>query len=235
MGPVEQLAAVDHHHVVAHPLHVVEQVGGDEHRDAEAGEAPDEAEHLLAAERVEPGGGLVEEDELRVGDEGLGELGALAHAGGEAADRPEAGFVEADQVEHLRRPLAGGPGWQTGDLAEVDTASAADWSSGRQSCSGMNPRPVRTPTGSSATGRPATSMVPLVGRSSPRARRSRVVLPAPLAPTRPTEPRGTSMVRIVERNGAALVDERQGVGCAAAGRPCSPVLGRRQRRRAGAP
>ena len=46
---VQQPAAVDHHHGVAHPLHVVEQVGGDEDRDAEAGEAGEEGEHLLAA------------------------------------------------------------------------------------------------------------------------------------------------------------------------------------------
>ena len=66
-------------------------------------------EHLLAAERVEAGGRLVEQHQLGIADERLGQLGALAHAGGEAADRAEAGLVEADQVEDVGGPLAGGP------------------------------------------------------------------------------------------------------------------------------
>ena len=78
-------------------------------RPAEAG---DEVEHLVAAERVEAGGGLVEQHQLGVGDQRLGELGALAHAGGEAADGPEARLVEADEVEDVGRPLAGRPGRQ---------------------------------------------------------------------------------------------------------------------------
>ena len=113
-----QLAAVDHHHLVAHALHVVEQVGGHERRDAEAGEPADEGEHLLAADRVEAGGGLVEQHHLRVGDDGLGQLRALAHARREAADRPEPSLVQADEVEHLRGALAGGAGRQAGELAE---------------------------------------------------------------------------------------------------------------------
>ena len=67
---------------------------------------------------VEPGGGLVEQHQLGVGHEGLGELGALAHPGREAAHGAEAGLVEADQVEHVGGPLAGGPGRQAGQLAE---------------------------------------------------------------------------------------------------------------------
>src|SRR5687768_17734832 len=42
---------------------------------------------------------------------------------------------------------------------------------------------------------PQTSTVPSVGGARPSMRRKRVVLPAPLAPTSPTSPRGTSTVR----------------------------------------
>ena len=76
----DEPAGVDHHDVVAHLLHVVEQVGGHQHRDAERAEAGDERQHLLAAERIEAGGRLVEQHQLGIADERLGELGALAHA-----------------------------------------------------------------------------------------------------------------------------------------------------------
>ena len=42
---------------------------------------------------------------------------------------------------------------------------------------------------------PQTSMLPSVGLEMPSSRRNMVVLPAPLAPTRPTSPRGRSIVR----------------------------------------
>ncbi len=114
----DELAGVDHHDVVAHLLHVVEQVGGHQHRDPERPEAGDEGQHLLAPERVEPGRRFVEQHELGIADERLGQLRALAHAGREAADRAEAGLVEADQVEDVRRPLAGRPRRQPAELAE---------------------------------------------------------------------------------------------------------------------
>ena len=133
----DELAGVDHHDVVAHLLHVVEQVGGHQHRDAERAEAGDEREHLLAPERVEAGGRLVEQHQLGIADERLGQLRALAHAGREAADRAEARLVETDEVEDVGCPLAGGARRQPAELAERDTTSAAVWSSGRQSCSGM--------------------------------------------------------------------------------------------------
>ena len=114
----DEPAGVDHHDVVADLLHVVEQVGGHEHGDPERAEAGDEGEHLLPAERVEAGGRLVEEDQLGVSDERLGELGALAHAGGEATDRAEARLVEADEVEDVRRPLARRPRRDAAQLTE---------------------------------------------------------------------------------------------------------------------
>ena len=124
--------------MVADLLDVVEEVGGEQHGDAERAEAGDQGQHLLAPHRVEAGRGLVEEHELGIGDERLGQLGPLAHAGGEAADGPEAGLVEADQVEHVRCPLAGRPcGGRPLSSPNVATTSAAVWSRGRQSCSGM--------------------------------------------------------------------------------------------------
>ena len=82
------------------------------------GQAGDERQHLLAPDRVEPGGRLVEQDQLGIGHERLRQLGPLPHAGREALDGAEPGFVEPDEVEHVRRPLAGGPRRQPAHLAE---------------------------------------------------------------------------------------------------------------------
>ena len=90
-----------------------------------------------ATERVEPRRRFVEEHQLGIADQRLGELGALAHPRGEPLDRPEAGLVEADQIEDVGRPLASCPRRSPLSSPNVDTTSAAVWSSGRQSCSGM--------------------------------------------------------------------------------------------------
>jgi hypothetical protein len=50
------------------------------------------------------------------------------------------------------------------------------------------------PTGSTATSWPATVIQPAVGCIRPSMSRNKVVLPAPLAPTSPTDPAGTSTV-----------------------------------------
>ena len=130
----------------------------------EAAEAGHQVEHLLAAERVEPGGGLVEQHQLGVGDERLGQLGALAHAGGEAADGPEAGLVEPDEVEDVGRALAGRPGREPAELAEgrhdvggglVERAGSRARACSRGGCarrSGPWPRRCRTPRATLAWG-----------------------------------------------------------------------------------
>ena len=78
----------------------------------------DERQHLLAAERIEAGGRLVEQHQLGIADQRLGELRALAHAGREPADRSEPGLVETDEVEDVGRPLARRPRRQPAQLAE---------------------------------------------------------------------------------------------------------------------
>ena len=78
------------------------------------------AEHLVAAGRVEAVGRLVEEDQLRVVDEGLGELDPLPHAGGVAADRPVALLVQPDVAQRVGGALARGGGRQPGHAGHVD-------------------------------------------------------------------------------------------------------------------
>ena len=109
---------VDHHDVVTHLLHVVEQMRRHQHRDAERSEPGDEREHVVAAGRVETAGRLVEEHELGIADDRLRELRALAHARRELTDRAETSFVEADEVEDVGRALARGARRQPAQLAE---------------------------------------------------------------------------------------------------------------------
>ena len=64
---------------------------------------------------------------------------------------------------------------------------------------------------------PHTSMRPSVGWASPSSRRNIVVLPAPLAPTRPTRPRGHLDRQVVERRHTRVplgetVDAEEGTG-----------------------
>ena len=116
-----QVAGVEHDHVVADLLELAEQVGGDEDGDAElAADALHQPEHVVARRRVEAVGRLVEEDQLRVVGERLGELGALLHAGGVAAHRPVALLVEPHVPQHVGRPLASGGGAEAGHPGHVD-------------------------------------------------------------------------------------------------------------------
>ena len=119
-GRPEEPSRVDRQQVIADPLDLAQQVRGEDDGDPELGAgAPDEVQHLVAAGRVEPVGGLVEEQQPRVVDERLGELDALLHAGRVAADGPVALLVQADVPEDLGRPLASGVGRQAGDAGHV--------------------------------------------------------------------------------------------------------------------
>ena len=71
---------------VAEVRRLVHVVGGEEHRAAAAPEVVDDLPDLEARLRVEAGGGLVEEEQLGVADEGAGERQPLLLAAGELLD-----------------------------------------------------------------------------------------------------------------------------------------------------
>ena len=125
--------------VIADPLDLAEQVRGDHDRDAEVGADPvDQRQHRVAADRVQAVGRLVEQDQPRVVDEGLGQLHALLHAGGEAADLPVALLVQTDVAQRVRGVFRRGGRRQAADIRpRCMTNSVAVTSGGRQSCSGM--------------------------------------------------------------------------------------------------
>jgi hypothetical protein len=106
--------------VVAHPLELAEQVGGDQHRDAElVADLPHQRQHVVAGGRVQAVGRLVQEHQPRVVHECLCELGPLLHAGRVAAHRPVPLLGQPDVAQHVGRPLARRGVGQAGHLAHV--------------------------------------------------------------------------------------------------------------------
>jgi hypothetical protein len=90
---------------VAHPLDLLEEVGGQHHVDAELGaDAPDERQHLVPLDGVEPVGRLVEEQERRVVGEGGGQLDPLALPGRHRAHRPEPLLAQPHVPERVAGP-----------------------------------------------------------------------------------------------------------------------------------
>ena len=78
-----------------------------------------EGQHVVALQRVEPVGRLVEQHELRVVGDRPGELHALPLPGRHRADRPESLLPETDLPERVVRALDGRARRQAVQLGEV--------------------------------------------------------------------------------------------------------------------
>ncbi len=86
-GPLQHDAAgVEQRDAVADRLHLVEQMRGQQHREAFLLELADHRQQLLRAFGIEADGGLVEDRQHRPLHQDLGEAETLAHAAREAAD-----------------------------------------------------------------------------------------------------------------------------------------------------
>ena len=99
---------------VGQPLGLVEVVGGEQDRLAERGQVRDGVPAAPPGLRVEPGGGLVEEDDVRVTGEREREVEAPALPAGEPADElATRASVELDELEQLLGrsgpPVVGAP------------------------------------------------------------------------------------------------------------------------------
>ena len=99
-------AAVQDQDVAADLLHLVEQMGRDQHRHPPLrGHPPDHVEHVALPLRVEAQGRLVEEDDHRVVHERAGDAEPLAHAAAVGLDEAVAALAEADLGQE---PAGGG-------------------------------------------------------------------------------------------------------------------------------
>ena len=89
-------------HAVAEPLGFFHVVGGEQDRAAAGAEALDQLPELAAGLRVEPGGRLVEKEELGVAHQRAGEREPLPLAARELADARSRLLAELYQVDDLR-------------------------------------------------------------------------------------------------------------------------------------
>ena len=92
-----------HRHARAEVGDVLDDVGREDDDDvlADLGEQVEEAVALLG---IEAGGRLVDDDQLGIADQRLGDAEALAHAAGEAGQRLLAHVPQIDLVEQGSRP-----------------------------------------------------------------------------------------------------------------------------------
>ena len=81
-------------------------VGDEQHRSAVGDEVAQRAGERLLAGRVHPGGGLVEDQQLRLAGQGAGDQGALLLAAGERGHRVAGPVGEPDRAQ---RGVDGGP------------------------------------------------------------------------------------------------------------------------------
>ena len=101
------LRLVHHHEVVAQLLRLVHVVGGDDERRPAALQLVEPLPEEVPRLRVEAGGRLVEDDELRLVDERAGDREAPLHAAGQRLDLVLRALVELDELEQLVGPLVG--------------------------------------------------------------------------------------------------------------------------------
>jgi len=90
---------------------LLQVLGGEEDRDAAAGQVLDDLPHGAAAARVQAGGRLVEEDDPGVADQGHRQVELALHATGVGGDQLARRLGQAEPLEQLLGPRPGpGPG-----------------------------------------------------------------------------------------------------------------------------
>ena len=100
----QQFAATDHHEVVGEHAEFADEVARHEHGAAAASEVGEVEPQPTDAVGIESVRRLVEQQDLRVSEQGAGEGQALAHAEGEPAGALVGGRLETDLDQHLVHP-----------------------------------------------------------------------------------------------------------------------------------
>jgi hypothetical protein len=100
-GDLQHPAAGDDPYPVGQLFGLVEVVGGEQHRRAEGAQLPDERPELPPRLGVEPGGRLVEEQQLRAADDAQSDLQPSALPTRQPASAGAGVVGEADEFEHL--------------------------------------------------------------------------------------------------------------------------------------
>ena len=202
----EQLAAAEHDDVIAHRLDVRQHVAGkDQVHALVVGQVAGQFEHFLPAGRVHAVGRFVEDQQLRIVDDGRRQLEPLLHAGGIGLHFAIAGFAEPDVVEHLVRPLQRVVGRHAHQFAGVGDELHAL----RRAETGTRPRAQsRLRGGYRAAARrksmPSTSPDAAIDRDQAQQRADHRRLAGAVRPEQPDRARGDGERQIVERPHVAV-------------------------------
>jgi hypothetical protein len=182
-------AVADHHDLVSYDLDLVQQVRREQHGATLVGVAAEQVAHPADAGRVEPVGGLVEDQHLRLPDQRGRNAEPLAHAERVVADPTvRLGVGEADQLEHLGNATSRQAHHPLGDREDLATGPAGVLRRCVQHHADLDARvgQVGEPTAGDGGGARG-------GRGEPTIIRIEVDLPAPFGPRKPvTRPAGAT-------------------------------------------
>jgi hypothetical protein len=109
---------VDDHDVVGEAVGLLQVLGGEQDGHPLVHERLEHAPQLGAGTRVEPGGRLVEEEDLRPGDERRGQVEPAAHAARVGLREPAAGVLEIELAQQLVGARPGDAASQVVQLAD---------------------------------------------------------------------------------------------------------------------
>ena len=87
--------------LVGQRVGLLQVLRGEQHGGAVVDQPPHDAPHVLALGRVEPGGGLVQEDHRRAADQAGGQVEPAAHAAGVGLGGPAGRLGQVEPVEQL--------------------------------------------------------------------------------------------------------------------------------------
>ena len=191
------LALVHDDQPVAELLGLVHVVRGQHERDAPLLEPEQPLPHQVPGLRIEAGRRFVEQHELGLVDQRPGDREPPLHAAGQRLDLVVGPLGELDEVEQLRRPLAGHPA-RNAEVARVDGDVLRDGQLGvERVLLGAHAEPTPDLPGRRATGsRPRMRSVPPVGGDTQPIIRIVEDLPAPLGPRKPNASPGATSTSI---------------------------------------
>lgn len=109
--------------VVADLLDFAHVMAAQQYGQAAGGKAFDQGPHVADAGRVEPVGGLVEDEELRVANEGCGDTETLSHAEGVSAHLVSLAVGEVHDVEDFLDPAGCRTTVESGEEFQVPSAA----------------------------------------------------------------------------------------------------------------
>ena len=107
----DHATVVDDGDVVGQPVGLVQVLGREQDGRSGGGQVANDGPQFLAAARVQPGGGLVQEQHPGLADQADRQVQSAAHAPGVAGHRPVPGLGQAEPVQQRHGAVAGtGPG-----------------------------------------------------------------------------------------------------------------------------